>query len=40
MGDMLFYPKEYNKPLRLQGAFITEEEEEKVASFVRAGGEK
>ena len=34
-GDMLFYPTGQSKPLRIQGAFISEEEVEKVVSFVK-----
>ena len=32
-GDMLFYPKEYSKPVRVQGAFVSEEEVSKVVEF-------
>lgn len=34
-GDMLFYPSFYSKPLRLQGAFIGEEEVKKVVDFLK-----
>lgn len=34
-GDMLFYPTGYPKPARIQGAFVSDEEVEKVASFCR-----
>lgn len=34
-GDMLYCPIGENKPLRVQGAFISEEEVEKVVSFVK-----
>ena len=34
-GDMLFYPVGESKPLRVQGAFISEEEVEKVVSFIK-----
>jgi DNA segregation ATPase FtsK/SpoIIIE, S-DNA-T family len=34
-GDMLFYPAGESKPIRIQGAFISEEEVEKVVSFVK-----
>lgn len=34
-GDMLFYPSFYSKPTRLQGAFIGEEEVEKVVTFLK-----
>lgn len=39
-GDMLFYPVGESKPLRIQGAFISEEEVEKVVSFVKNAGEQ
>ncbi|MPQ43674.1 FtsK/SpoIIIE family DNA translocase [Clostridium tarantellae] len=34
-GDMLFYPVGESKPLRIQGAFISEEEVEQIVSFVK-----
>lgn len=34
-GDMLFSPLEADKPFRLQGAFISEEESEKVIEYVK-----
>ncbi|GIM27789.1 DNA translocase FtsK [Clostridium polyendosporum] len=34
-GDMLFYPVGESKPLRIQGAFISEGEVEKVVSFIK-----
>ena len=34
-GDMLFYPTGFSKPLRVQGAFITENEVEKVVSWLK-----
>lgn len=34
-GDMLFYPSFYSKPVRLQGAFIREEEVERVVGFLK-----
>ena len=34
-GDMLFYPSFYSKPLRLQGAFISEEEVSQVVNFLK-----
>lgn len=34
-GDMLFYPVGESKPLRIQGAFISEEEVENVVSFIK-----
>ncbi|SHG94548.1 DNA segregation ATPase FtsK/SpoIIIE, S-DNA-T family [Anaerosphaera aminiphila DSM 21120] len=35
-GDMLFYPSFYSKPVRVQGAFISDEEVEAVVDFVKA----
>lgn len=35
-GDMLFYPVGESKPIRIQGAFISEEEVEKVVSFIKS----
>lgn len=34
-GDMLYCPIGENKPIRVQGAFISEEEVEKVVSFIK-----
>ncbi|WP_331489707.1 DNA translocase FtsK [Tepidibacter hydrothermalis] len=34
-GDMLFYPVGATKPMRLQGAFISDDEVEEVVSFVK-----
>lgn len=34
-GDMLFYPLGAAKPVRLQGAYISEDDSEKVISFVK-----
>ena len=34
-GDMLFYPLGAAKPVRIQGAFISEEESERVINFVK-----
>ena len=34
-GDMLFYPSSYSKPVRLQGAFISNNEVEKVVGFLQ-----
>lgn len=33
-GDMLFYPQGYQKPLRVQGAFVTDEEVASVVQFL------
>jgi len=35
-GDMLFYPVGESKPIRIQGAFISEEEVEKVVNFIKS----
>lgn len=34
-GDMLFYPSFYSKPKRIQGAFVSDQEVEKVVSFLK-----
>ncbi len=34
-GDMLFYPAGYTKPVRVQGAFISDEEVERVVDFIK-----
>ncbi|MBQ9468896.1 MAG: DNA translocase FtsK [Clostridia bacterium] len=33
-GDMLFYPTGYTKPVRLQGAFVSDNEVEEITKFV------
>ena len=33
-GDMLFYPQGYNKPLRVQGAYVSDDEVSKVVGFL------
>ncbi len=38
-GDMLFYPAGAAKPVRVQGAFISDDEVEKIVDFVKANGE-
>ena len=35
-GDMLFYPQNYPKPARIQGAFISDEEVQNVVSYIKA----
>ena len=35
-GDMLFYPLGAAKPVRLQGAFVSESESERVIEFVKS----
>lgn len=34
-GDMLFYPSSYSKPVRLQGAFISNNEVERVVNYLQ-----
>lgn len=34
-GDMLFYPSGYQKPIRVQGAFVSDEEVSKVVEFLK-----
>jgi len=34
-GDMLFFPSGYSKPVRVQGAFLEDEEVERVADYIR-----
>lgn len=38
-GDMLFFPTGAPKPVRIQGAFISDKEVEKLVNFVKANGE-
>ncbi|HOZ54728.1 MAG TPA: DNA translocase FtsK 4TM domain-containing protein [Clostridia bacterium] len=38
-GDMLFYPAGASKPVRVQGAFISDDEVEKIVDFVKANGQ-
>lgn len=37
-GDMLFYPTGYPKPVRVQGAFVSDEEVSAVTDFIKAQG--
>ena len=37
-GDMLYLPSDLNKPIRLQGAWVSEEEVQAVVDYVSAGG--
>ncbi len=37
-GDMLFSPMGANKPLRVQGCYVSDEEIERVVEFVKSGG--
>ncbi|EQB88189.1 hypothetical protein M918_05375 [Clostridium sp. BL8] len=39
-GDMLFYPVGEAKPVRIQGAFVSEEEVERVVDFIKSGVEE
>ncbi len=38
-GDMLFYPAGAPKPTRVQGAFVSDAEVEKIVDFIKAEGE-
>lgn len=38
-GDMLFYPSGAAKPVRVQGAFVSDAEVEKIVGFLKANGE-
>ena len=38
-GDMLFYPAGAPKPTRVQGAFVTDKEVEKIVDFIKSNGE-
>ena len=38
-GDMLFAPIGTDKPMRVQGTWVSDEEREKVVNFVKRGGE-
>lgn len=37
-GDMLFYPSGYVKPVRLQGAFVSDEEVQRVVAYLKEQG--
>lgn len=37
-GDMLYFPAGASKPARVQGAFVTDDEVEKIVDFVKANG--
>ncbi len=37
-GDMLFFPSGAPKPIRVQGAFVSDEEVEKIVDFVKQNG--
>ncbi|NMA86555.1 MAG: DNA translocase FtsK [Tissierellia bacterium] len=34
-GDMLFFPSNYSRPIRVQGAFVSDEEVEKVVEYLK-----
>jgi len=34
-GDMLFFPRGYNKPARVQGAFVSDDEVQRVVDFIK-----
>lgn len=38
-GDMLFYPIGASKPVRVQGAFVSDKEVEKIVDFIKSNGE-
>lgn len=38
-GDMLFYPSSVSKPIRIQGAFVSNEEVEKVVDYLKEKNE-
>ena len=37
-GDMLFYPASSPKPIRVQGAFVSDDEVERIVDFVKSNG--
>ena len=37
-GDMLFFPTGFPKPVRVQGAFVSDEDVEKIVGFVKKNG--
>ena len=39
-GDMLFFPSGYSEPVRVQGAFVTDEEVSKVVDFLKDNNDK
>lgn len=36
-GDMLFYPSSYSKPKRIQGAFVSDDEIDRIVNFLKEG---
>lgn len=39
-GDMLFKPQEANKPTRIQGAFVSDQEVEQLVEYIKSQGHK
>lgn len=39
-GDMLFFPSGYSEPIRVQGAFVTDEEVSDIVDFLKDNNEK
>ena len=39
-GDMLFFPSGYSEPVRVQGAFVTDEEVSKIVDFLKNNNEE
>lgn len=39
-GDMLFFPSGYSEPIRVQGAFVTDEEVSDVVEFLKNNNEE
>lgn len=39
-GDMLFYPQGYTKPLRVQGAFVSDKEVQEVVKFLTSNNQE
>lgn len=39
-GDMLFYPQGYQKPARVQGAFVSDEEVSAVVDFIKENNDE
>ena len=38
-GDMLFYPSGYQKPARVQGAFVSDKEVQNVVDFLKSNSD-
>ena len=39
-GDMLYYPQGYTKPLRVQGAFVSDKEVQDVVDYIKGNNEE